>query len=163
MGAMCHVALEKERPWCTPWRSWGDDRLKGPFVIVVVAAIVVDAGRVLVSQRKPGAHLAGLWEFPGGKVEDDEDPRAALVRELEEELGIVARVGDIVEVTFHRYASKNVLLLFYDVTLAPNSPQPEPIDVAAVRWATANDLLDSEFPPADLAVLAKVRARLPGR
>jgi len=115
---------------------------------------------VLLSQRKSGTHLAGAWEFPGGKVEPDEDPRDALVRELAEELGVTAEVGDIVEVTFHRYPTKSVLLLFYEARLAAGSAAPRALDVAAVRWAAPSELKDEEFPPADVAVLAKVRARL---
>jgi 8-oxo-dGTP diphosphatase len=128
--------------------------------VLVSAAVIVDGGRVLLTQRKSGTHLAGAWEFPGGKVEPDEDPRDALVRELAEEIGVVATVGDIVEVTLHRYPSKSVLLLFYEARLAPGSPAPRALDVAAVRWAEASELSDELFPPADVAVLAKVRARL---
>lgn len=129
-------------------------------LVLVSAAVIVASGRVLLSQRKAGSHLAGAWEFPGGKVEAGEDPRDALVRELREEVGVVAEVGPIIEVTFHRYPLKSVLLLFYEACLAKGSPDPYPIDVAAVRWAEAPELVDEEFPPADLPVLAKVRARL---
>ena len=132
---------------------------RSPLVLVSAAVIVV-AGRVLLTQRKSGTHLAGAWEFPGGKVEPDEDPRDALVRELAEEIGVTSAVGDIVEATFHRYPTKNVLLLFYETRLAPGSPEPRAIDVAAVRWAEASELHDALFPPADVAVLAKVRAML---
>lgn len=130
--------------------------------ILVSAAVIIDRGRVLLTQRKSGTHLAGAWEFPGGKVEPDEDPRDALVRELREEIGVEAEVSDIVEVTFHRYPTKSVLLLFYEARLAAGSPPPSAIDVAAFRWAEAADLQDELFPPADVAVLAKVRARLQG-
>jgi 8-oxo-dGTP diphosphatase len=127
---------------------------------IVSAAVVIRAGRVLLTQRKTGTHLAGAWEFPGGKVEPGEDPRDALARELREEIGVAATVGSIVEVTFHRYPTKDVLLLFYEAALAPGSPEPEALDVAAVRWAEAGELRDEVFPPADVAVLAAVRARL---
>jgi 8-oxo-dGTP diphosphatase len=129
-------------------------------VIVVSAAVIVDRGRVLLTQRKSGTHLAGAWEFPGGKVEPDEDPRDALVRELREEIGVTAEVGDIVEVTFHRYPTKSVLLIVSEARHAPGSAEPAAIDVAAVKWAEPADLRDELFPPADVAVLAKVRARL---
>ncbi|APR83550.1 5-methyl-dCTP pyrophosphohydrolase [Minicystis rosea] len=124
--------------------------------------MILDRGRVLLTQRKSGTHLAGAWEFPGGKVEPDEDPRDALVRELREEIGVEAEVSDIVEVTFHRYPTKSVLLLFYEARLTSSSPPPSAIDVAAFRWAEAGDLRDELFPPADVAVLAKVRERLRG-
>lgn len=129
-------------------------------MIVVSAAVLIEERRVLLTQRKSGTHLAGAWEFPGGKVEPDEDPKAALVRELREEIGVAAEVGEIVEVTFHRYPSKSVLLLFYEVKLAEGSPRPQAIDVAALRWVAASELRDEELPPADVAVLGKVRAKL---
>jgi 8-oxo-dGTP diphosphatase len=131
-----------------------------PPLVLVAAAVIIERGRVLLTQRKAGAHLEGAWEFPGGKVEADEDPRDALIRELREEIGVEAQVGDIVEVTYHRYPKKPVLLLFYAAALAEGSPAPAALDVAAVRWAEAADLRDELFPPADVAVLAKVRARL---
>ncbi len=128
--------------------------------VVVSAGVIIEGARVLLSQRKTGTHLAGAWEFPGGKVEPGEDPRDALARELVEELGIDAEVGDPLEITFHRYATKSVLLLFFAASRRPGSPEPRALDVAAVRWAGLDELRDEEFPPADVAVLAKVRAQL---
>src|SRR5690242_4180758 len=82
--------------------------------LLVSAAVIIENARVLLSQRKAGTHLAGAWEFPGGKVRAGEDPRDALIRELREELGIETAVGEVMEVTFHRYAERSVLLLFYE-------------------------------------------------
>ncbi len=131
--------------------------------IVVAAAVIIEDGRVLLTQRKTGTHLAGAWEFPGGKVEAGEDPRAALVRELREELGIDATAGEIVDVTFHRYeeAQKAVLLLFFEASRTAGSPAPRALDVAAFKGAGRADLDPAQFPPADVAVLGKVRERLP--
>lgn len=122
----------------------------------------MERGKVLLSRRKKGTHLSGLWEFPGGKVEPGEDPRAALRRELEEELGILTTVGEIADVTFHRYdeAGKAVLLLFFHAEREAGSPEPQAIDVAEVKWADASDLDPSLFPPADVPILTKVRALL---
>jgi 8-oxo-dGTP diphosphatase len=133
-----------------------------PPTVLVAAAIVIEGGRVLLTQRKAGSHLAGAWEFPGGKVEPGEDPREALRRELGEELGIVATVGEIVDVTFHRYedANKAVLLLFFHAARAAGSAEPRAIDVAALRWAAEGDVREEDFPPADVAVLRKVRGML---
>lgn len=128
--------------------------------LLVAAAVVIRDGTVLVDRRKPGTHLEGAWEFPGGKVEAGEAPEDALRRELREELGVEVAVGDILDVTFHRYGDKAVLLLFYEATLLPGSPEPRAIDVAEVRWAGLDWLRDDAFPPADLRVLAKVRVRL---
>jgi 8-oxo-dGTP diphosphatase len=130
--------------------------------LLVAAAILVDGGRVLLTQRKAGTHLEGAWEFPGGKVLPGEDPRMGLRRELQEELGIVATAGEIVDVTFHPYpdADRAVLLLFFEARLDPGSPSPRAVDVAAFRWASGSELDPSEFPPADVEVLRKVKKRL---
>lgn len=130
--------------------------------MIVAAAVLIEGGKVLLSRRKAGTHLAGLWEFPGGKVEAGEDPRDALRRELEEELGVRAAVGDVIEVTFHRYddADKAVLLLFFDVARERGSPEPTAIDVAEVGWFGRAALDPSALPPADVAVLAKVAPRV---
>ena len=137
-----------------------DTPSKPALPIIVAAAVLIEDGRVLLTQRKRGAHLAGAWEFPGGKVEPGEDPRHALVRELREEVGIEATALDPVEITFHRYPEKSVLLLFFETVRNEGSPEPQPIDVADLRWARAHELVEEEFPPADVAILAKVRARL---
>jgi 8-oxo-dGTP diphosphatase len=130
--------------------------------VIVAAGIVVENGRVLLAQRKSTSHLGGKWEFPGGKVEPGEDPKAALRRELEEELGIDVEVGDVFDVAFHRYedAGKAVLLLFYEAARTKGSPEPRALDVAAFAWGDEGALEPARFPPADVGVLAKLRARL---
>jgi len=130
--------------------------------VIVAAGLLFEGKRVLVTQRKKGGHLPGAWEFPGGKAEPGEDPRVAVARELREELGIEVTVGDIVDVAFHHYedANKSVLLLFYEVKRTSSSAQPSAIDVADFAWWAASELDPAKFPPADVGVLAKVRARL---
>jgi 8-oxo-dGTP diphosphatase len=130
--------------------------------IVVSAAVIIERGAVLLSRRKKGTHLADRWEFPGGKAEPGEDPRDALKRELVEELGIDCVIGDIAEATFHRYedAGKAVLLLFFFALRKPGSPEPRALDVAEVKWASGAELDPAEFPPADVAILEKVRRLL---
>jgi 8-oxo-dGTP diphosphatase len=130
--------------------------------VIVAAGILLENGRVLLSQRKAGAHLAGMWEFPGGKVEPGEDPKSALQRELSEELGIDVDIGDILDVAFHRYeeAQKAVLLLFYRATRRPGSPMPVARDVAAFQWGDRAALDPTHFPPADVGVLEKVAGLL---
>jgi 8-oxo-dGTP diphosphatase len=133
--------------------------------VLVAAAVLIEGDRVLLTQRKAGTHLGGAWEFPGGKVQPGEDPRAACRRELMEELGVDVVIGEIVDVTFHRYedAGKAVLLLFFEAARAAGSPEPRALDVAAFKWAVASDLEPSHFPPADVEVLKKVAARLTAR
>lgn len=130
--------------------------------VLVAAAVLIEHGRVLLTRRKAGTHLAGAWEFPGGKVLHGEDPRDGLRRELAEELGITATAGEIVDVTFHRYedAAQAVLLLFFEAARDAASPEPRAIDVASFAWATADELDPARFPAADRAVLKKVAARL---
>lgn len=130
--------------------------------VIVAAGVVIEGARVLLTRRMAGTHLAGMWEFPGGKVEPGEDPRDALRRELREELGIETRVGEIVDVAFHRFeeADKAVLLLFYEASRTQESPAPQPLEVAELKWGGPSDLDPALFPPADVAVLGKVAARL---
>ena len=130
--------------------------------ILVSAAVLIEGGRVLLTQRKAGAHLEGKWEFPGGKVEPGEDPREALRRELREELGIEAAIGEILEVTSHRYveAERTVVLLFFLAARTPDSPPVQAVDVAAFEWATREGLDPARFPPADVDVLRKVERLL---
>ncbi len=126
--------------------------------VLVAAAVIIDAGRVLLTQRMPGAHLEGAWEFPGGKVEPGESPEQALSREMREEIGVDVAVDDIVDVTFWRYERKDVLLLFYRARIVDGAVQD--LGVAAHRWAALADLAALSFPPADVKVLQKVRSLL---
>lgn len=132
--------------------------------VLVAAGVLIEvrdgAPRVLLTRRKEGTHLAGTWEFPGGKVERGEDPRAALARELSEELGVEVTVREPLEVTFFAYPEKDVLLLFFRAERAPGSREPEPLDVAELRWASEAELDPAELPPADVDVLSRVRALL---
>lgn len=126
--------------------------------VLVAAGVIIDGCRVLLTQRIPGAHLEGTWEFPGGKVEPGEAPEQALMRELREEIGVEVTVDDILDVTFWRYERKDVLLLFYRAHIVDGVICD--LGVAAHRWASLGDLAPLSFPPADVKVLEKVRALL---
>lgn len=123
---------------------------------VVVAAVIVRDGRVLLTRRLEGQHLAGLWEFPGGKLEGGESPEEALVRECREECGIEVEVGEIVDVTYHRYPEKDVLLLFYRCEL--RAGEVRHLQVADHAWVAPSELDDYPLPPADERVIARIRA-----
>jgi 8-oxo-dGTP diphosphatase len=129
-------------------------RAFGP--IVVAAAVVIENGRVLLTRRREGQHLAGLWEFPGGKLEGGEAPEEALVRECREECGIEVEVGEIVDVTHHRYPEKDVLLLFYRCEL--RAGEVRHLQVADHAWVAPPELDDYPLPPADKRVIARIRA-----
>lgn len=149
----------QDRPARLQWPRVSTESAIVP-TLLVTAAIIVEASTVLVTQRKAGSHLAGKWEFPGGKVEAGEDPKAALIRELLEELGVTAAVGEVIDVTFYPYPNRPVLLLFYRAHLTADSPRPVPLDVAGLRWVSAAELEQLEMPPADVPVVAKVMALL---
>ncbi len=106
-----------------------------------------ESGQILVSRRRSEDHLGGLWEFPGGKIEADETPERALVRELREELGIETRVDGRWGTLTHRYPEREVRLHFFFVRI--ESGQPEALEVADFRWVSPPELVALEFPDAD--------------
>lgn len=128
------------------------------LLLVVAAALVDSQGRVLVQQRPPGRPMAGLWEFPGGKVEPGELPEAALVRELAEELGIAFDASALVPLTFasEPLGERRLLLLLY--TLRAWDGVPEPHHATALRWVMPAELRALEMPPADLPFIAVLEA-----
>ena len=126
------------------------------MIIDVVAAVIRMEGTILITQRLDHVHLAGSWEFPGGKVEAGESFECALVREIREELGIEIRVNDEFFTVEHEYPDKSVRLHFFNCTLL--SGKPAALGVADLRWVAAGDLSQFEFPPADSALIAKLRS-----
>ena len=128
-----------------------------PVVPVVAAAVVDRAGAVLIAQRPPGKHLAGRWEFPGGKVDLGESPEAALVRELEEELGIIVAAQDLVPETFasEPLGDRNLVLLLYRCTKWSGTPTA--IYASDIRWALPQDMADLPMPPADYPLVRKLQ------
>ena len=127
-----------------------------PQPLVVTAAIVLREGRVLITQRLPNARHPGLWEFPGGKLEEHESPEEALVREISEELGVALSVGDIFDVIYYRYAWGNVLLLAY---LCELSDEPlRHLEVADHRWVKPDELDRYPLLPADRPLISRLQA-----
>jgi mutator protein MutT len=128
-------------------------------IVAVVAAIIEEGGRFLVTRRQAGVHLAGFWEFPGGKLHPDESHISALERELREELDTGAEVGDLVLATTHAYPEKTVSLSFYRCRLLGT---PRPLLGQEMRWVTRDEMLALDFPAADeelIAILTQTAAR----
>lgn len=137
------------------------DVSKGPSVetLMVVAAALIDRdGRVLVQQRPPGKPMAGLWEFPGGKVEPGELPEAALVRELTEELGIAVESACLAPATFASEAlgERHLILLLY--ALRKWSGVPVAHHASALKWVRPLELHALEMPPADKPLIGLLEA-----
>jgi 8-oxo-dGTP diphosphatase len=127
--------------------------------VLVAAGVLSREGRILAARRKRGSHLGGHWEFPGGKIEPDESPEECLVRELSEEIGVRVRAREILEVVFHRYPEKSVLLLFYRCELVDGEPRP--LECDEVRWVSLADLPSLNWAPADIPFVERL-ARLTG-
>ena len=127
--------------------------------VLVAAAVIFRGNTVLLTQRPKGSHLENMWEFPGGKVEQGENPRDTLVRELREELGVEATVSECLEATFWRYPTKNVLLLFFVTHIASDASIAH-LGVSDHVWATHTSLMNYPMPPADEPIVSLVRARL---
>lgn len=125
-------------------------------VIDVAAGLIFRDGKLLVTQRPAGAHLAGLWEFPGGKREAEETFEECLARELREELGVEVSVGRLIDTVVHTYPEKTVHLRFFQVTWLKNEPRP--IGCAAFRWVGPDQLQALQFPAADASLLHKLRS-----
>jgi mutator protein MutT len=115
-------------------------------VIVVVAAVIEQNGAFLLTRRPEGTHLAGMWEFPGGKAASDETHADALTREILEELDTDVEVGPLVYETAHDYPDRSISLHFYRCTLRS---VPRPMLGQQMRWVPRAELRVLDFPPAD--------------
>ncbi len=123
--------------------------------MLVVAAVIERGDEVLVSKRFPKGERAGLWEFPGGKVEPGEAERVALVRELREELGVRAQVGELYARVEHIYPDVQVELALYRASLAP-SEEPRPLQSDELRWVRRRELPGLPFCEADVPLLTRL-------
>lgn len=120
-------------------------------IIEVAAALIFRDSKLLIAQRPSGVHLAGLWEFPGGKRESGETFEACLKREILEELDCEIHVHDLVFQTKHDYPDKTVDIRFYQCRL--HQGEPRPVECAALEWISATQLKDYKFPKADEKLL----------
>ena len=127
-------------------------------ILLVAAVVLVDPdGRVLIAKRPEGKSMAGLWEFPGGKVRDDETPEMALVRELAEEIDIDTKTSCFAPFTFssHVYDDFHLLMPLYLCRIWQGIPQPQ--EGQTLKWAYPNRLGDFHMPPADEPLVAMLR------
>jgi 8-oxo-dGTP diphosphatase len=122
---------------------------KKPILLVAACALVDTDNRILLAQRPEGKSLAGLWEFPGGKVEAGETPEETLVRELNEELGIVTKVACLAPLTFasHTYERFHLLMPLYICRRYEGIPQGR--EGQAIKWVKSKALREYPMPPAD--------------
>lgn len=134
-----------------------EDRLPRDVVLVVACALIDIDGRVLLARRPEGRHMAGLWEFPGGKVEDGERPEDAVIRELEEELGIDISASCLAPLTFasHGYESFHLLMPLY--VCRRWEGEIEAREGQELAWVRPNRLATYEMPPADEPLKAMLR------
>ena len=139
---------EPIRPPASPERSEGH--------IEVVAAVIERDGRILIARRRAGSHLAGLWEFPGGKRQETESPETALVREIREELDASVTVGELMEVVEWAYPDKSVRLRFFRCAL---EGEPRAAEGQELAWVAPGDLPRYRFPPADEGLVARLTRR----
>ena len=127
-------------------------------MIEVTAAIIEKNSLVLSARRKKGAHLAGFWEFPGGKIEKGETPEECLYRELEEEFHIDTRVGEFVGESIYDYGSKVIRLLAYKVEHLSGDFQL--VDHDKLCWLTLDELTTVKWAPADIPLVEKYKSML---
>jgi 8-oxo-dGTP diphosphatase len=128
-----------------------------PLMLVVAVALVDPDGRVLLAQRPEGKGMAGLWEFPGGKIETGETPEQALIRELSEELGIAVKEACLAPFTFasHTYGAFHLLMPLYVCRRWEGTPEAR--HHAALKWVRPKDMRDIPMPAADLPLIPMLR------
>jgi 8-oxo-dGTP diphosphatase len=134
---------------------------KSPRLVLVAACALVDAdGRVLIAQRPAGRAMAGLWEFPGGKIEAGERPEQTLIRELREELGIIVSEPCLAPLTFASHAYPDFHLLMPLFVCRRWEGTPTALEGQALKWVKPNELRDFPMPPADLPLISHLMTLL---
>ncbi len=146
----CAEALEQPKPEAPALKT----------VLVAAAALVDREGRILIAQRPDNKSMAGLWEFPGGKVNSGETPEYALMRELEEELGIETRPCCFTPIAFasHAYDDFHLLMPLFVCRVWKGIPQSK--EHKALKWVRPEVLYDFPMPPADIPLIATLKAVL---
>ncbi len=147
----CHEALAQPRPVQEKFLS---------TILVAAAALIEPGGRVLVAQRPEGKSMAGLWEFPGGKINPGETPEFALMRELEEELGIETRPTCYAPIGFasHSYDDFHLLMPLFACRMWRGRPEPQ--EGQKIKWVFPQDLFSLDMPPADIPLIHQLEAQI---
>ena len=137
--------------------EWSEAHAARPKIFVAAAALIDADGRVLMATRPKGKSMAGLWEFPGGKVNADETPEQALKRELFEELGINTGEGCMAPIAFasHDYDTFHLLMPLYAIRVWSGSPTPR--EGQELKWVSPNKMMEMPMPPADIPLVAMLR------
>ena len=128
-----------------------------PLVLVAAVALIDADGRVLIAQRPPGKSMAGLWEFPGGKVDAGETPEQALVRELKEELGIDTAASCLAPIAFASHGYETFHLLMPVFACRKWNGIARPREGQTLKWVAPRELSHFPMPPADLPLVAMLR------
>lgn len=142
---------------------YGSLQASGVRLVLVAAVALIDAqDRVLIAQRPAGKALAGLWEFPGGKMEPGERPEETAMRELREELAVEVAACDLTAFAFasHAYADFHLLMPLYVARTWQGSPTPQ--DGQSILWVHVDQLADYEMPPADVPLVAQLQRAAAG-
>jgi 8-oxo-dGTP diphosphatase len=124
-----------------------------PQPVPVVCAVIEREGLVLIAQRPPHKLLPLKWEFPGGKVEPGEDPAAAIVREIREELGCTVLVTRALPPFTHDYKTVVIEMIPFVCALAPDSPAPHPHEHVAIKWITLSEITSFDLAAADIPIV----------
>jgi len=126
-------------------------------IIPVVAALIFDAqNRIIITRRPRGTHLAGMWEFPGGRIEPGETPEQALTREIREELALDIKVDSLYFQDVFEYENKIVDISFFMCTQKDPAQEPQALDVAEWKRVRLVELEEFEFPPADKELIRQL-------
>lgn len=128
-----------------------------PKINVVAAVIVNQRNNILITKRLPDSHLSGFWEFPGGKIDEDESPEQALRREIKEELDVEIEIIRLLWQQDFEYPEKKIHIAFYQCRLLSDEQQIKPLEVADYHWIKIDEFNRFPFPPADDAFIQKLK------
>jgi 8-oxo-dGTP diphosphatase len=156
MGILQSMPIIEPNPSCLDAKD-REIHLNNPVLLVVSVALIDIDERILLAQRPEGRQMSGLWEFPGGKIEEGETPEVALVRELKEELGIDITESCLAPFSFasHVYDSFHLLMPLYQCRQWKGAPSPK--EQQKLKWVRHENFNDYAMPPADLPLVAMLK------